>query len=107
MQLDERTCTVRVYSAINRDGVFAAVKVILLDDGGRTSPEAMDKRIMREVRVHETLKHPNILELLSHEGDDRRHGSRQDWNGVGPSYYIVMEYAINGDLFDRIGALEF
>ncbi len=85
-------------------GNTAAVKVVILNDG-HTSPEIVDKRILREVKVHETLKHPNVLELLSHEGDTRQSGGRKEWKGIGPAYYIVLEFADGGDLFDRIGEL--
>lgn len=73
---------------------MAACKVILL------TPESTPtdrKSIEKEMRVHAVLKHVNVLEFMNAvvvEIDKSK--------GYVPAYYILLEIAAGGDLFDKI-----
>ncbi|EGG11675.1 uncharacterized protein MELLADRAFT_102390 [Melampsora larici-populina 98AG31] len=91
----------RVYRAYNQDiSTFAAVKVISLVNkkSNPTLDEASYKRIKKEIKVHKTLKHSNILELIDSLEDHEGLPSRN----IPPAFYIILEYAASGDLFDQL-----
>lgn len=46
--------------------------------------------VQKEVAIHSRLNHPNIIRFFGH----RHHNDK---------YYIFLEYASGGELFDRIG----
>ena len=72
----------------------------LVSSTDKTPAKVLDQRLMREVKIHAELKHPNILELLRHEGDSREGPGRPEWGA--PCYFIALELAEEGDLFDKI-----
>lgn len=87
----------RVYLARkDGEGTLGAIKVVLRQD------EAADKRVHKEMRIHATLRHPNVLRMLGHEEDDANTTGRPEWGNVGPAFYLALEYACGGDLFDKI-----
>ncbi|KAK4055395.1 Chk1 protein kinase [Microbotryomycetes sp. JL221] len=90
-------------------GHLAAIKVIAFESSSTPSTTASElspqdlikqqetkwKLIVREVKIHETLKHVNILEFLGGEPRER--------TGIWPKgMYLVMQLADGGDLFDKI-----
>jgi serine/threonine protein kinase len=90
----------RVYRARNpAKRELVAIKVIAVPDG-----QNLDKRVLREVRVHKSLKHTNVLELIASSDDRGEKGGIQNWAGA-PVFGIVLEYAAGGDLFDKIGTV--
>lgn len=63
-----------------------AVKVI-----SRVQAEAVPSyNVRKEVLIHQSLLHPNLIRLLD---------SRKDTL----SYYLVLEWAAGGELFEKIG----
>lgn len=74
---------------------LVAVKVITYPGG------PLDQKLLKEVKVHSALKDKNVLEVLGSEID--QDGSRLEWGGIGPAFFILLEYAAGGDLFDKIG----
>lgn len=86
-------CTDRAQHTTSGD--LIAVKVIPYAGG------ALDQRLLKEVKVHSALKNANVLEVLGSEVD--QDGSRKEW-GIGPAFFILLEFAAGGDLFDKIGA---
>jgi serine/threonine-protein kinase Chk1 len=88
--------TSRVYLARkDDDGTIAAVKVVCRQD------DASDKRVLKEIRIHSTLRSPHVLAMLGYEMDDAGSPGRPEW-GAGPAFYLALEYASGGDLFDKI-----
>ena len=51
--------------------------------------------------MHKALKHSYILEFLHSEIVDRE----REGEGYVPGLYILLELAVGGDLFDKIGEL--
>ena len=49
--------------------------------------------------MHKALKHSYILEFLHSEIVDRD----REREGYVPGLYILLELAVGGDLFDKIG----
>lgn len=86
-----------VYKAVNSSGVVAACKVIAIT---RTTPASARKAIEKEVSVHGSLRHPNIVEMMAAM-------MVEDEDGVQyvPGAYLLLEMAHGGDLFDKIGRL--
>lgn len=81
-----------VYRGLSTSGSLVAIKVIPLQHDSGTER----KKILREMRIHETLKHDNILELIG--------GEQREREGNWPEgLYIVLSLASGGDLFDKIG----
>ncbi|GAA98816.1 hypothetical protein E5Q_05504 [Mixia osmundae IAM 14324] len=79
----------KVYRA-RKDDKLVAVKVIPVLSG------QLDKKLVKEVRIHGALKHANVLALLASHSDAT--GST-----LGrPAFYIILDYAAGGDLFDKI-----
>lgn len=54
------------------------------------------------MQVHKSLKHNYILEFLHSEVIDREK-EREGWV---PGLYMLLELAVGGDLFDKIGEVE-
>lgn len=93
-----------MYQAVHYDDHrVAACKVIALT--ANTSP-AERKIVDKEMRVHANLKHPNVLEFINavivEPGD--RSGAESGKKPYFPAYYMLLEFAAAGDLFDKIGA---
>lgn len=79
--------TFRVKLVINKtSGDSVAMKVVDLAKGGNSVKSSVEK----EVKIHKFLKDKHII---------RCYGSRQQSN----FFYIFLEYAPHGELFDRIG----
>jgi len=74
----------------------AACKLILLTP--QTTPQDR-KSIEKEMRVHAVLKHINILEFINAVVVETEKSK-----GYVPGYYILLEMAAGGDLFDKICA---
>ncbi|SCV70180.1 BQ2448_1574 [Microbotryum intermedium] len=94
--------TSRVYRARhqspNHAHPFAAVKVVRLDD--RVQDSIMQgKQLVREMRIHETLKHGNVLELF---GGVSRMQDSDEQGGWPKGLYLCLALADGGDLFDKI-----
>ncbi|KAM0790935.1 hypothetical protein ACM66B_004241 [Microbotryomycetes sp. NB124-2] len=84
-----------VYRAKSTDGQLAAIKVIAFEHKDSQQAELKWKLVVREVKIHETLKHSNVLEFIAGEPRDRQ--------GIWPKgMYLVMQLADGGDLFDKI-----
>lgn len=76
-----------VYLCSSKDKPDAAMKIV---DKSKIKPEVYDKFFSREVDLIKTLKaHPNIIEFYTIFEDPS-------------NYYIAMEYAPNGDLFEYV-----
>ena len=73
----------QVYRALHSStDRLVAVKVIPLD----STNEVEGKKVLREIRIHETLKHQNILELIGGESKARSADGR--WP---EGLYIVLD----------------
>lgn len=86
----------RVFRAVNlEERRVAACKVVTL------TPETTErerKMLDKEMRVHWTLKHVNVLEFINAfvvEPDSS--------TAYHPGLYMLLEIAAGGDLFDKIG----
>ena len=86
-----------VYKAVNSSGVIAACKVIAIT---RTTLAGARKAIEKEVSVHGSLKHTNIIEMMAAMMVEDEDGVR-----YVPGAYLLLEMAHGGDLFDKIGRL--
>ena len=87
-----------VFRAVNvSEHRVAACKLITLTEQ-TTATER--KTIEKEMRVHAALKHEHILEFLNAVVVDLKH--KQSYI---PGYYMLLEFAGGGDLFDKIGLL--
>lgn len=73
----------QVYRALHAvTGRLVAIKVIPLQSGS----DVEAKKVLREIRIHETLKHPAVLELVGGESKLRSP------DGVWPEgLYIVLD----------------
>lgn len=88
------TCTVFRALHPGPPAKFVAVKYITLPPA--SAPEDGNfKKLMREVKIHETLRHRNVLEMLGGE-------VREKEEGWPRGLFIVMKLASGGDLFDKI-----
>ncbi|KAG8832877.1 ATP-dependent Lon protease pim1 [Serendipita sp. 399] len=79
---------------MDKSGVVAACKVIAMD---RNTPEKEKKVVTKEIQVHSTLVHENIIRLkdallVPDDGQTK----------YNPGAYLLMEMAHGGDLFDKI-----
>ncbi|KAJ7741771.1 kinase-like domain-containing protein [Mycena maculata] len=85
----------RVFRAVNvKDHRVAACKVIAL------TPETSEKErktIEKEMRIHAALKHTNILEFMNAVVVELKHRDQ-----FVPGFYMLLELAAGGDLFDKI-----
>ena len=81
-------------------GRVAACKVVNLfisPSLGHGTPNV--KELQKEVQVHKALKNQYILEFIHSEIVDRD----QEGQGWVPGLYMLLELAVGGDLFDKIG----
>jgi serine/threonine-protein kinase CHEK1 len=87
-----------VYRATNSKlDIVAACKVVPLTP--ETTSHEM-KVLKKEIQVHSSLKHVNILEFINAvivEAD-----GKSPWI---PAVYMLLEIAAGGDLFDKIGEI--
>lgn len=86
-----------VYKAVNSSGVIAACKIIAIT---RSTPASARKAIEKEVSVHGSLKHPNIVKMMA-----AMMVEDEDEVQYVPGAYMLLEMAHGGDLFDKIGKL--
>uniref|UniRef100_A0A2P2HZS5 non-specific serine/threonine protein kinase n=1 Tax=Hirondellea gigas TaxID=1518452 RepID=A0A2P2HZS5_9CRUS len=80
------------------EGAFGEVKLLINRESGEAvalkmvdlhkHPEA-ETSVRKEMLIHKMLKHPNIIKFF---------GSRRE----GLMQYMFLEYAVGGELFDRI-----
>lgn len=93
--------TERVFRAIHdKKGRVAACKVVNLFISptlGYGTPNV--KELQKEVQVHKALKNPYILEFVYSEVYDQE----KEKLGYVPGLYMLLELAVGGDLFDKIG----
>lgn len=91
----------RVFRAFDdAQGRVAACKVVNLyisPSLGYGTPNV--KELQKEVQVHKSLKNQYILEFIHSEVVDRE----KEGEGWVPGLYMILELAIGGDLFDKIG----
>ena len=91
----------RVFRAIDdAQSRVAACKVINLfisPSLGYGSPNI--KELQKEVQVHKSLQNPYILGFLHSEVVERE----REAQGWVPGLYMLLELAVGGDLFDKIG----
>ncbi|KAF8874579.1 CAMK/CAMKL/CHK1 protein kinase [Gymnopilus junonius] len=86
-----------VFRAVNiEEHRVAACKLIRLTE---ETTEKERKIIEKEIRVHSALKHPNVLEFLNAVVVDLKHKET-----YVPGFYMLLELAGGGDLFDKIAA---
>ncbi|KAI3603780.1 camk camkl chk1 protein kinase [Moniliophthora roreri] len=84
-----------VYKAVDVENHrVAACKHIPLTP--KTTPKAR-KDAEKEMRIHAQLKHPNVLEFYDGAILEPQHAQKYT-----PGYYLLMELAAGGDLFDKI-----
>ena len=85
-----------VYRAVNiEEHRVAACKIIKLTE---ETTEKERKTIEKEMRIHAALKHENVLEFLNAVIVELKHKET-----YVPGFYMLMELAGGGDLFDKIG----
>ncbi|KAJ7257532.1 kinase-like domain-containing protein [Mycena haematopus] len=85
----------RVFRAVNvKEHRVAACKVVVLT--AETSDKER-KTIEKEMRIHSQLKHRNVLEFLDAAVVELKHQER-----FIPGFYMLLELAAGGDLFDKI-----
>ncbi|GAA5928355.1 hypothetical protein JCM1841_003539 [Sporobolomyces salmonicolor] len=103
-----------VYRSLNpHTAHLAAIKIVPLavspaDAAHDAQVQAKAKQLVREMRIHETLKHRNVLQLFGGETRDQctvvqeyPQGRRNET--VWPTgLYMVLDLADGGDLFDKI-----
>lgn len=84
-----------VFRAVHyQDQTVAACKHIVIRD---TTTEKERKTVDKEMRIHANLKHINILEFINAVVVEMKHRA-----SYFPGYYILLEFAAGGDLFDKI-----
>ncbi|KZT53445.1 CAMK/CAMKL/CHK1 protein kinase [Calocera cornea HHB12733] len=86
------SCVFRATNAELR--ASAACKVVLITP--ETTPQQR-KELEKEIKVHSILKDDNVLEFLAASVVEENGKTR--WI---PAYYMLMELAAGGDLFDKI-----
>jgi len=77
---------VRVGTHLYTPGLKAAIKIIKKESNWSHNARA---RISREINLLKTLKHPNLIECY-------------DVIETADHWYLIMEYATGGDLFDYV-----
>jgi hypothetical protein len=93
----------RVFRAFEETGTgygrVAACKVVDLFINPAAGVGAPNhKELQKEVQVHKSLKHEYILEFIANE-------LVEEQSGYIPGLYMLLELAIGGDLFDKIGEI--
>ena len=63
-----------------------------------STSEKERKSLDKETKIHTALKHVNVLEFLGVVIVDLKHKL-----SYYPGYYMLLELAGGGDLFDKIG----
>ena len=64
--------------------------------------------LMKELRIHSALRHPGIVRLFAVIEDGKEDNAYASNAPTSPGFvYMLMEYASGGELFDKIGMLEF
>ena len=92
------TTVSRVYQAVHPEThAIAACKVVTITPD---FSEWQMKSIDKECKVHNALKHKHILEML---GAAKLSIEQAQRGGYLPAYYLLLEMAAGGDLFDKIG----
>ncbi|GAA5860103.1 hypothetical protein JCM8547_009178 [Rhodosporidiobolus lusitaniae] len=99
-----------VYRALNpTSNHLAAIKIVPLhlspSQQEQQAVQAKAKQLVREMRIHETLKHRNILRLFggeTREGCSVEMGERKSTMDWPPGLYMLLDLADGGDLFDKI-----
>jgi serine/threonine-protein kinase CHEK1 len=87
----------RVYRATNYDVQrVAAVKLVLLTE---QTKDAERQTLEREMRIHQALKHTNVIEFMDAVIVDNRSPQKSPYL---PGVYMLLELAGAGDLFDKI-----
>lgn len=74
---------------------MVACKVMLLDEN---TTDKERKTMDKEMRVHVSLKHENVLEFINGFVVDLKFKEK-----YFPGVYMLLELAAGGDLFDKIG----
>ncbi|GAA5961762.1 hypothetical protein JCM3765_004062 [Sporobolomyces pararoseus] len=89
-----------IYRALhNQLNTFAALKVVPFPLHHQQELEAKAKQLVREMRIHETLKHKNILQLFGGETRESLKVRGTEWP---MGLYMILDLADGGDLFDKI-----
>jgi serine/threonine-protein kinase Chk1 len=83
--------------AQSRVAACKVVNLFISPSMGHGTPNV--KELQKEVQVHKSLKHSYILEFLHSEVVDRE----RERDGWVPGLYMLLELAVGGDLFDKIG----
>ncbi|PPQ73641.1 hypothetical protein CVT24_007627 [Panaeolus cyanescens] len=84
-----------VFKAVHfEDHRLAACKVIYLT---AATTDKDRKSVEKEMRIHSALKHDNILEFINAVIVELKHGDK-----YFPGFYMLLEFAGGGDLFDKI-----
>ncbi|KAF8148644.1 CAMK/CAMKL/CHK1 protein kinase [Crassisporium funariophilum] len=84
-----------VFRAVNiAEHRVAACKLIVLS---ASTTDKERKNIEKEMRVHAALKHDNVLEFLNAVVVEMKHHLT-----YVPGFYMLLEFAGGGDLFDKI-----
>lgn len=92
----------RVFRAIDDEhSKVAACKVVNVFVSSTQHGTPNVKELQKEVQVHKSLKNSYILEFLHSEIVDKA----KEQAGVVPGLYMLLELAVGGDLFDKIGEL--
>lgn len=119
-----------IYRALNTaKQTFAALKVVPFPLQQQAELEAKAKQLVREMRIHETLKHKNILQLFGGETRQAVKVKHVEWPmglymildlgqsrvltlflnahpRTAPTNFLSHSFvADGGDLFDKIGEL--
>ncbi|GHJ84622.1 hypothetical protein NliqN6_1024 [Naganishia liquefaciens] len=97
----------KVFRAANeQSGKVAAVKLVFLSQPNnpalgpvQVASEEDIKLLKKEVQVHRTMKHVNVLEFMDSLLVDQR---QKGLEHSVPGLYMLLELAAGGDLFDKI-----
>lgn len=81
----------------DEQGRVAACKVVNLFVPGKDAPNI--KELQKEVQVHKSLRNAYILEFIHNELVEQA----KEREGYVPGLYLLLELAVGGDLFDKIG----
>ena len=86
-----------MFQAVNvKQHRVAACKLIYIKEHTTANER---KTVDKEIKIHNALKHQNVLEFISAITVELEH---KDY--YVPGVYILLEFAAGGDLFDKIRA---